>query len=124
MRMTLQSQAIALMATALFSGGALAQQIEGIEVQASRIDKMEVGRTSSGLPAWVLSVDHVVSYADLDLTTAEGMATLKSRIREAAQHGCREIGLEEPTAQPENWVCAKLATDEALAKVDELIAAR
>jgi UrcA family protein len=122
--MTLQSQAIALMATALLSGGALAQQIEGITVQASRVEKMEVGRTSSGLPVWVLSVDHVVSYADLDLTTAEGMATLKSRIREAARHGCREIGMDEPTAQPEDWVCTKLATKEAMDKVNALVAAR
>jgi len=119
----LQVQATAVMAAALFSGGALAQEVDDVTVQTSRIEKVDIGRTSSGLPVLSLSTSHAVSYTDLDLATAEGIGELESRVREAAWHGCREIGLSYRFAQPNDWVCAKLATEETMAKVSELVAA-
>ena len=123
MNRILHVQAIALMTATLVSGGALAQDIEGITVQASRVQAMEAGYTSSGLPVLSVWVDHQVPYADLDLTTTEGMAQLKSRVREAALHGCREIDQSYRFTQPNDRVCASLATNETMAKVNELVAA-
>jgi UrcA family protein len=123
MRRILQAQAIALMAMALVSGGALAQDADDVTVQASRIEKADFGRTSSGMPVLSLSVSHEVSYSDLDLATTEGVAELQSRIREAARHGCREIDLSYRFTQPNDWLCTRLATKEAMDQVRELVAA-
>jgi UrcA family protein len=123
MRNILQAQTIALMAGALLSGGALAQEAEGVTVQASRVDVTELGRTSSGVPVLSLSVTHQVSLADLDLGTTGAMAEVESRVREAAWHGCREIDMAHQSAQPSDWQCARLATEDAMARIRELVAA-
>lgn len=129
MRRILQAKVIAALAAALVSGGALAQQLEGITVRAqlSHVDKVEVGRsTANGTPGTYLSVSHRVSSAGLDLATSEGIAEMENRVRAAAVHGCHEIGMQLASprnAEPSEWDCAKLATEEAMAQVRELVAA-
>lgn len=123
MKRIFPAQAIAFLAAALISGSPLAQETDEVMVQASGVEMAEAGRTASGLPVWTLSVTHEVSFADLDLASTAGMAELKSRVREAAWHGCHEIGLAYRFAQPSDWNCARLATKDAMTRVQELVAA-
>ena len=123
MKRIFHAHAIALMTATLACGGALAQDIEGITVQASRVEATETGYTSTGLPVLSVWVEHQVPYADLDLTSTEGMAQLKSRVRDAALHGCREIDQSYRFTQPNNRICTRLATKETIAKINELVAA-
>jgi len=123
MRRILQVQAIALTVAAMVSGSALAQEADDVTVQASRIEAVDLGRNPSGVPILSVSVSHQVSYTDADLATPEGMVALEGRIREAARHGCREIDLSYPFTQPNDWLCTRLATKQAMDQVRELTAA-
>lgn len=123
MRKMLQAQAMALLAAVSISGGAVAQDINEVTVFGSEIEKTKVDRTSSGVPVMMLTKSYKVSYGDLDLKTTDGMAELTKRIEDAAKQGCREIGLAYRTAQPNDWLCARVAAKEALAEVQHLVAA-
>lgn len=123
MRKILQAQAIALLAALAVSGSAVGQQTEEVTVRGPGIQSTEVERTSSGVRVMMLTVSYKVSYEDLDLTTTEGMAELTQRIEDAARQGCREIGLAYHRAQPNDWLCTRYATKEALAEVRQLVAA-
>lgn len=123
MRKLLQAQIIALLAAVSISGSAVGQQADEVTVRARGVERTEFERSSTGVPVVMLTVSYKVSYQDLDLTTTEGMAELTKRIEDAAKHGCREIGLAYRTAQPSDWLCARLATKEAIAEVRQLTAA-
>lgn len=124
MRKTLQARAIALLAAVAISGSALGQETEEVTVRGPGIQSTEVERSSTGVAVVMLTVSYKVSYEDLDLTTTDGMAELTKRIEDAAKQGCREIGLAYRTAQPSDWMCARDATKEAIAEVEQLVAAR
>lgn len=114
---------IALSAAASVAGAAFAQEMGDVTVQASRVERLEVARTSSGLPVLALSVTHYVPYTDLDLATSAGMAELESRVHRAARHGCREIDMSYRDARPSDSICARVATQEAMARIRALVAA-
>lgn len=124
MRNLLQAQAIALLAAAAIGGGAVGQETEEVTVRGPGIQSTEVERSSIGVPVVMFTVSYKVSYEDLDLTTSDGMAELTKRIEDAANQGCREIGLAYRTAQPSDWLCARHASKEALAEVQQVVAAR
>lgn len=123
MKGVLQAQAIALLAAAAVCGGAVAQDLEDITVQASEVAKIQTGKSASGIPLYAVSVTHAVPAADLDLRTSEGMVILRDRVQKAAKHGCREISMAHPVAQPNDRACARRATSETMARVRELLAA-
>jgi UrcA family protein len=123
MRKLLQAQAIALLAAVSISGNAVGQQADEVTVRAPGIEKTEVKRSSTGVPVVMFTVSYKVSYEDLDLRTTEGMAELTKRIEDAAKQGCREIGLAYRTAQPSGWLCARHASKEAMAEVQQSVAA-
>ena len=124
MRNLLQAQAIVLLAAVAISGGAVGQETEEVTVRGPGIQSTEVERSTTGVPVVMFTVSYKVQYEDLDLTTTEGMAELTKRIEDAATQGCREIGLAYRTAQPSDWLCARHASKEALAEVQQVIAAR
>ncbi|MGE0031099.1 MAG: UrcA family protein [Steroidobacteraceae bacterium] len=124
MRKLLQAQAIALLAAVAVSGSAVGQETEEVTVRGPGIQTTEVERSATGVPVVMFTVSYKVSYEDLDLTTTEGMAELTKRIEDAAKQGCREIGLAYRTAQPSDWLCARHATREAMAEVEQLAAVR
>jgi len=123
MRKLLQAQAIALLAAVSISGNAVGQQADEVTVRAPGIEKTEVERSSTGVPVVMFTVSYKVSYEDLDLRTTEGMVELTKRIEDAAKQGCREIGLAYRTAQPSDWLCARHASKEAMAEVQQSVAA-
>ena len=124
MRKSYQARVIALLAAITISGGAVAQETEEVTVRGPGIQATEVERSATGVPVVMFTVSYKVSYEDLDLTTAEGMAELTKRVEDAAKQGCREIGQAYRTAQPSDWLCARHATREAMDEVRQLVAAR
>ena len=116
--------ALALVAGTALAGQAFAQQIEGVNVEASRIVKERIGTTADNLtPINSVSLSYKVSYADLDLATSAGAKALEERVKAASLDACKEITRLYPNASPDDTACAKKAAKEAMVKVSELVAA-
>lgn len=124
MRRILIALACGLATATLYCAGAIGQQIEGVDVEASRIVKERVGTSSVNAPINAISLSYRVSYADLDLATKEGATALKSRVEEAALAACKQISKLYPDAKPDDSSCAKQAVDDAMPSVKKAIAAK
>ena len=104
----------------LASQGAYAQAMEVVTVEAVR--EIVVGKSITGAPIKELTIRSRVSYADLDLTTATGVATLEQRVKDAAASACREIKVDVPV---EGWTierCVRVATEDAMLQVNKAAA--
>ena len=104
----------------LASQGVYAQAMEVVTVEAVR--EIVVGKSLIGAPIKELTIRSRVSYADLDLTTAAGVATLENRVKEAAASSCKEIRVDVPV---EGWTvdrCIRQATDDAMLQVNKAAA--
>jgi UrcA family protein len=105
----------------LASQGLFAQAMEVVTVEAVR--EIIVGKSAIGAPIKELTIRSRVSYADLDLTTAEGAATLEKRVKDTAASSCKEIKVDVPV---EGWTmdrCVREATDDAMIQVAKAIEA-
>ena len=105
----------------LASQGLFAQAMEVVTVEAVR--EIIVGKSAIGAPIKELTIRSRVSYADLDLTTAEGAATLEKRVKDTAASSCKEIKVDVPV---EGWTmdrCVREATDDAMVQVAKAIEA-
>lgn len=123
MRKVLFGVTAGLFALATAGTGVAADQIEGVNVEASRIVKEQVGRAPNLAPINAISLSYRVSYADLDLATPAGAAALEKRVNDAAEAACKEIGRLYPLATPDDLTCTKAAVKEAMVKVKEVQAA-
>jgi UrcA family protein len=104
----------------LASQGVYAQAMEVVTVEAVR--EIVVGKSAIGAPIKELTIRSRVSYADLDLTTATGVATLEQRIRDTATSSCKEIKVDVPV---EGWTidrCIREATEDAMVQVSKAVA--
>ena len=104
----------------LASQGVYAQAMEVVTVEAVR--EIVVGKSPIGAPIKELTIRSRVSYADLDLTTATGAATLEKRVRDAAASSCKEIKVDVPV---EGWTidrCIREAAEDAMVQVNKAIA--
>jgi UrcA family protein len=105
----------------LASQGVYAQAMEVVTVEAVR--EIVVGKSPIGAPIKELTIRSRVSYADLDLTTAEGAATLEKRVKDTAASSCKEIKVDVPV---DGWTidrCIREATDDAMVQVGKAIEA-
>ena len=82
----------------------------------------QVGRTSTGAPIESVTVVRHVSYRDLDLRAAIGVAKLNQRVSSAANGACRELEQKYPIGEPDAVGCAKQAVADAKKQVDAAIA--
>lgn len=123
MRRRLSAKAALLIAAALFAGAAVSQEMEGITVEAKRVEKTEV-RTAGVVPEYLLRASYRVTYDDLDVSTQAGRDEVKRRVEKAADLACREIEREYPFAEPDHQKCAYQATQEAMAEFRTRVAAR
>lgn len=64
----------------------------------------------------------VVSYADLDLSSTNGLATLNGRISRAASSICTESGRKELSRQLYEARCFKTAIESTKAQVERAVA--
>ncbi len=115
---------VALTAPMLISGMAVAQNMEEITVQGTRVlDSKDAGRTTSGIPIRDISLSYGVNVADLDLATQYGPLALEKRVKDAATAACEELGQKYPQSTPSTGECAKAATDKAMIKARAMVAA-
>ncbi len=104
------------LAACLITGSALAAdpatQLEDAEVTATKM-KMDNSRVTKTVR---------VSYADLRIDSAEGIATLKSRIRTALREVCDRADTKLLRDRADELRCRHNAWNGAMAQVDELVA--
>lgn len=112
-------------ASALISGAVIAQNLEEITIQATRnmSVKSDVHTPPGGVAVKDISLSYVVNTAGLDLASHADVMTLEKRVRDAALTACKEIGLKYPNSTPNDADCAKTASDKAMVRVNELVAA-
>lgn len=115
---------VAVVASALTSSIAVAQNVEEVTVQGTGILNVKtVAKTASGVPIVDVSLSYGVSTAGLDLASHVGATELEKRVHEAARAACKEISKQYPDATPSEADCAKAAADKAMVRVQELEAA-
>jgi UrcA family protein len=115
--------AVGLLATGAVTGIVIAQDMGEVTVQASRVVKKTIGTTASGIPIQDISLSYGVSTAGLDLTSSAGAAALQKRIGDAAKAACKELARQYPDNSTSDADCVKNATDRAMVKVNEVLAA-
>ena len=123
MRKILFGVAAGLLACAGVASGASPEQIEGVDVAASRIVKEQVGTAMNLAPIYSISLSYRVGYSDLDLSTKAGAAALEKRVQTAGAAACKEVRRVYPEAEPSDSACAKNAVNEAMVRVREVVAA-
>jgi UrcA family protein len=127
-RTRITASAAAAVALASLAGYAVAQQIEEIVVEATRlyaeIDKPRVKYTS-GRPVpgerYEVRLQGRVNAAGLDLTDPQDEAVFRARVSNVAWDVCQRIGEAYPKTQPDTAACAKSAEDAVAAQVEAII---
>jgi len=115
--------AVGLIAAVSVNAVVIAEEMGEVTVQASRVVKKTIGTTASGIPIEDVSLSYGVSAAGLDLSTSAGASTLQKRIGDAAAAACKELARQYPDSKTTDAECVKGATDRAMVKANELIAA-
>ncbi len=110
---------------AAMCGAAIAQdRTPEVKVEASRVIKKEVGKSTTGAPIETAEITMRVSYADLSLDTNSGQALFRSRVEDAAKDACARLSAStapgNPTTSDEE--CVRSALDGAKPQVDAAIA--
>ena len=124
MKTTFMRVAVAAGAFALLGGIVIAQDIEEVTVQGSRVVTTKVvGRTSSGVPIKDVTLSYGVSIAGLDLASHAGFMEAEKRVNDMAEVACKDLVQRYPTGTPSEAECTKAAADKAMVKVNELAAA-
>ena len=116
--------AVGAIASALLGGIAVAQNVEEVTVQGSRVVTTKVvGRTSPGVPIKDVMISYGVSIAGLDLASHAGFMEAEKRVNDVAEAACKDLVQRYPTGTPSEAECTKAAADKAMVKVNELAAA-
>src|SRR5215469_149080 len=115
--------AVGLLAGVSVNAVVIAQDIGEVVVQAQRVVKKTIGHTATGVPIEDISLSYGVSTKGLDLNSSAGAAELQKRVATAAQAACKELARQYPNSQTTDAECVKGATDRAMVKVNQMIAA-
>jgi UrcA family protein len=116
-----------MIAFAAASATALAQQTHQapeIKIQTGRVQVTTLD-SDDGIPTEQFKIQRVVSYANLDLSSAAGAAELKNRVSEAAKQACKELVDADPIDLADddgNLTCVRETTDGAMEQVNAAIA--
>ena len=122
MKMVLMKVAVGAVASGLIGTVALAQNLEEITVQGTRmVTTEEVGHTSvAGIKINDVSLSYGVSTAGLDFGSHAGVLEAQKRVKGVAESACKELAKRYPDGTPSDAECVKAATDKAMVKVNEL----
>lgn len=115
--------AVGLLAAVSVNAVVVADEMGEVTVQASRVVKKTLGTTASGIPIEDISLSYGVSTAGLDLSSSAGASALQKRIADAASAACKELARQYPDSKTTDAECVKAATDKAMVKANEMIAA-
>jgi UrcA family protein len=107
-------------AGAILAGAALVAAATPVLAQ-STVDEVTVIGRHGPLPDDVRSISQTVSYADLDLGSADGRHELKHRIALTARYLCDRLG-ESDASDPVVPSCRDAATRDAYTRADAVIA--
>jgi UrcA family protein len=124
--MMMNARRILAVSAMLATTAVLAQQTQvtgEVTVQAQRPTTHIVGRSSSGVPMVVSSVEYRVAYSDLELSIPSNAKVLKTRVRDAARAACADLDRlhGQPTAGADE--CTRKAEEAAKPQVLSAIAA-
>ena len=123
MKTNLNGVTLAVVACAFLSSMVVAQNLQEITVQVTRILNTKTVSRSTGASILDVSVSYGIKVADLDLASNYGPIQLEKRVRDAAMAACKDISRQYPDSTPSDEVCAKAAADKAMVNVHELVAA-
>ena len=115
--------ALIAMFTTAAALGADTQSTSEVTVQAERPASKVVGRSSSGMPILLGSVQYRVSYTDLDLSIASNATVLKTRVRDAARDACADLTKLAAISVGGSNECSARAEERAMPQVLAAIAA-
>lgn len=110
--------AIGAVASTLFGGMAIAEEVPGITVDASRQVVVTQWTDSARV-----SLTRAVNTKGLDLAASAGSSELEARVNGAAQRVCKELARLYPDSWPKGEECVKNASGKAMQRVHELVAA-
>ena len=102
-------------ACTLAGASAYGQALEVVTVEAVR--EIVVGKSPIGAPIKELSIRSRVSFADLDLTTADGVAKLEKRVKDTAVSTCKELKVQVPAEGSTEEKCIKEALEGAAPQI-------
>jgi UrcA family protein len=105
---------------AILAGAALVGAATPVRAQSS-VEEVTVTGRYGPLPDDVRSISQTVSYADLDLGSADGRHELKHRIALTARYLCDRLG-ESDDSDPVVPSCREAAMRDANARADAMIA--
>jgi UrcA family protein len=91
---------------------------EEVIVRAPRMQR----RGEYGAPLRDVSMSRTVSIADLDLTTADGVRILETRIRSTARNLCRQLDVMHPVKADNSPPCYQAAVQDAMYQAEDAIA--
>jgi len=115
---------IATAASALIGVVAIAQNLDEITIQATRSMSVKpVQGPPGGAQVKDISLSYVVNTAGLNLALQADVVALQKRVKDAALKACKDIGHHYPNSTPNDADCAKTATDKAMVRANELVAA-
>jgi UrcA family protein len=114
---------LSALAAVLISGAVFAEEIGQVTVTASRPTEKIVGRGLLLEPIKEVSLSFAVSYADLDIASHSGAATLESRINDAANKACAQLDKDYALMAPGGNDCVKTAVKKAMVQAHAAIAA-
>jgi UrcA family protein len=114
-----------MVAFAAASATAVAQndRVQEIRIHTGRVQVTGLD-SDDGIPTEQFEIQRVVGYADLDLSSASGVAELERRVNEAARQVCRELVSADPIDLADgdgNLGCVRDATDGAMEQVNAAI---
>jgi len=111
---------LALAAAWLVAAGAQAQTqphtVREIVITSPRVVHERIGRSSNGAHEELISLSHRITYDDLDLSKTADLATLRNRVREAAELGCQQLEKIYPLSNHDPD-CVKKAVGRAMPQI-------
>ena len=118
-RLSLVSSLV-LAAAWLVAAGAQAQTqphtVREIVITSPRVVHERIGRSSNGAHEELISLSHRITYDDLDLSKTADLATLRNRVREAAELGCQQLEKIYPLSNHDPD-CVKKAVGRAMPQI-------
>jgi UrcA family protein len=115
---------VATAASALIGGVVMAQNLDEITIQATRnMSVKSVPSAPRSAQVKDISLSYVVNTEGLNLALHADVVALEKRVKDAALKACKDIGHQYPNSTPNDADCAKAASEKAMVRANELVAA-
>ena len=112
----------ALLAALVLAANAYGQvSPKNISVEVSILTPALAVRTGVEAPVDQVTLTHLVSYEDLDLTTQFGDTELRRRVAETARFACEQLERLYPRQSESLAHCTRQAVDDASSQIDAAI---